>query len=694
MMLNFAQFKLLFFLLVIGWFLTACTQEPPAPTPMATQMATQEPTAVVLPSATSSPVPPTPTALPTSAPTETALPPTPAVKAAFAQDPVTLAEQETVAQLINNYPLDRDNVALAVAYGELESQPEAIIPEAEPLTLGMVQSLFVNNTDSNTYSAPRFELVGIGQYAYFWYEESPDLTPVTPVEIEFVTSNFDQIYEEMVTLFGVEPSPGADGDPRIHVVNAAPSSICDSAFSCGLLGYYSGDDRLPLFANPSSNEREMFVMNGTFFGTSSYLDTLAHEFRHMIEDNYDTNDWDWEVEGSAVLAEDLLGYPSGALVRGNMFMSNPDQQLNSWTDGNPLPYYGQGYVLNRYLYNRLGEALYREFAQHPLAGLDALDAVATANDLPFDSLSLWLDWLVALAIHTDPQADEIYRLRDGLEMVNTTPINRFPFTTETTARQYGADYYRLFGNGSAMIRFEGSSHTQLLPVLAFAGERMWVANRANSSQMQLTRTFDLTAVDSATLQYQVYHRIEYGYDFAYVAISTDGGLNWTALEGEGMQGDRPTDDPADAAYADHFYTGRSDGWQQEQIDLTPYVGQQVQIRFEYVTDPILTFDGWALDNIHIPEIGFFDGAEEDMGWQANGFVQATTYLPQVWHVQMIEYDETGVPQVRQWQIEDISLLEIETTLTMDGKRPILIIAPVAPMTLTPATYQLTISYED
>ncbi|MCZ7671490.1 MAG: immune inhibitor A [Chloroflexi bacterium] len=50
---------------------------------------------------------------------------------------------------------------------------------------------------------------------------------------------------------------------------------------------------------------------------------------------------------------------------------------------------------------------------------------------------------------------------------------------------------------------------------------MWLANRANYSQAQLTRPVDLTGVNAATLNYKVFHEIERGYDFAYVAVSAD-----------------------------------------------------------------------------------------------------------------------------------------------------------------------------
>lgn len=660
-----------------------------------------------------------PTEDPTAAPTDTAAPtavptqkpaaaaptattavhqwPTPvAPYDALSRAPVTDAEQATFDALTNNLPPERDDVALAGAYRGVTNLPQGDPPPVtEPLPVGARQKLFVTNSDTNVTTNPDFELLHVSDHAYFWFDTTTGLSTPDEDELAETGAAFDDIYEQVTFYFGPEDNPGVDGDPRIHILNASPLTICDvtasNAHTCGLLGYVATSNILPQTVYPTSNEREMFVMNGAVFGSRIYLDVLAHEFRHMIENRYDVNDIDWAVEGSATLAEDLLGFSSDAIARGNSFLANADQQLNRWTDGNPIPYYGQGYVLNRYIFNRLGEDLYRDFATHPDPGFRAIDAIAAANDLGFTGQDLWLDWLAALAIHDDPNAPEIYRLREGLDTAAADTVNDFPAAVETTVNQYAADYYRLFGDGTVTLTFTGSNHVPLLSVPAASGAQMWVANRANYSSVTLTREFDLSNVDGATLEYAVFHDIEKGYDFAYAAISTDGGQTWEGLVADNMQGEAPDDDPSDVAYADRFYTGRNREWIQEDVDLTPYVGQPVQIRFQYVTDPILTFGGIAFDNIAIPEIGFYDDAETDTGWVADGFVRATAAVPQQWHVQLITYED-GTPVVQQLVLNEDNTLTAEISLDdSSGGRPILIIAAAAPMTLEPAHYQLALS---
>lgn len=607
--------------------------------------------------------------------------------------PTVDAQVETAVALRENVPQERDDVALAQMYrgAMVDIAP---VPLAEPLTVGTRQMLVVHNTDANVNTAVEAELRAVGDHAYFWFDMTLGNAQPDQEALLDTVAAFDEIYERVIFYFGAEDSPGVDGDVRVHVVNASPLTICDvtleTAVQCGLLGYFSAGDILPREVDPQSNEREMFVMNGSRFGTATYLEVLAHEFRHMIESNHDRNDWDWAVEGSATLAEDLLGYPEDGLGRANMFLNQPDQQLNRWTDSFSSPYYGQGYLLSRYIYDRLGTDMYRRLAQHPASGLQAIDAL----DLGYTGESLWLDWLVALVAHQAENAPPRYDLPERFNRAASERVTEYPYKLRTEVSQYGADYYTFSGpgeGGMAMVRFTGSTSVAVLDgVTAVAGERMWLANRANYSQAFLMRRFDLRDVGAATLHYHVYYDIEAGYDFAYVSVSADGGETWDVLAAPQMQSRAAGDDPGEAALAETFYTGREQtGWLAEQIDLTAYAGEEILLRFEYVTDPILTFGGFALDEIAIPEIRFSDGAEREAGWTAVGFVRATSRMPQLWRLQLVRFVD-GVPVVERIELDEGHRATIRMGLEAGGGgRPVLIVAAVAPMTLTRAGYEVT-----
>ncbi len=610
----------------------------------------------------------------------------------LAQENVTDAERETDQLLSTELPTARNDLDLAISYLGLDPSTELSPIDNGELTVGTIAEFTIHNVDNNTDVLVTAELKAIGEHAYFWFDQTPGNPNPTDDMLQRATESFDLTYQLLTEAFGSDKPEGAfdiDGDPRIHVFNASPQTICNPG-GCGLLGYYSGRDALPIAVNPVSNQKDMFVMNGSQFGNGRYFTVLGHEFRHMIEFAYDQNDWDWEVEGSAMLAEDLLGSAGDGIGRANQFLNQPDQQLNRWSESSTIAHYGQGYLMNRYIYNRLGPDLYREFAQHPAPGFDAVTAVAAANGLDFTGLELWIDWLVAHVVHQQSGVDEKYGLPVGIQSPRTINLS-IGMTESGTVAQYAADYFTI-GDGSSefTLKFTGSTHTPLMQTQPASGQRMWVANRTNQSQAQLTRAFDLTQVDTATLHYSVYRDIEIGYDFAYVSVSTDGGVTWQGLSGAGMDGVDPADDPSNDAFTERYYTGRNfDGsWIDEVIDLSLYAGQMVHVRFEYVTDPILTYEGIAIDNIAIPEIGFIDDVETgNTGWDVNGFVPATGYLPQIWQVQILTFAD-GKFQVSRLEFDSFNRGELVVPAT--GSAAVVIVSASSPMTLQPAHYQLVL----
>lgn len=608
---------------------------------------------------------------------------------ATAASPVSMmqARAATARELDEVVPPVRDDIRLAVGY--LGASP--IMATAEPneeLQVGDRQTFFIGNVDSNTVSQIEAELMSIGENAYFWFDRGLGSIEPDPDLLAEETATFDDIYDTLHSYFGVtEPAGG-----RVHIVHASPNALCDLPDSCRLAGYFSSRDMLPQSINPQSNERAMFVMNTRQFGSGNYLDVLAHELRHMLGNGYDAGEEDWFVEGGALLAEDLVGFSMFPQTRGSLFLENPDQQLNSWTDDDTIPFYGMGYLVNRYLYDRLGRDLYRDFIFSPDPGLKAVDALARANDMDMTGVDLWLDWLATMALHDVNGSHNDYNW-DGPELnpVATTAVNSLPAEFDTTVNQYAADYYELPSSGEFAIDFSGQP---TIPLLGSTGEPdgfIWYAQRANESNPRLTRTVDLREVDHASLNYRAFIDIEQGYDFAYVSISEDGGQTWQALQAPGMQGDDPLHDPSDSALADYFYTGQLGQWVEESIDLSTFVGQEVLLRFEYITDPILTYRGFALDDIAIPEIGFFDEAESLVGgWTAEGFTRATTELPQSWYLQVISFDDEGRPTVEQISVPESGQWRASYQAIAGARRPILIVSAAAPETLQPAFYSLEI----
>jgi bacillopeptidase F (M6 metalloprotease family) len=152
----------------------------------------------------------------------------------------------------------------------------------------------------------------------------------------------------------------------------------------------------------------------------------------------------------------------------------------------------------------------------------------------------------------------------------------------------------------------------------------------------LTKTIDLRSVTDPKLSFWTWYGIEVDYDYAYVTVSTDGGTRWTPLKTEASS----TTDP-NGTNLGNGITGSSSGetatgWKHLTADLSPYLGKEVQLRFEYVTDGNLNFGGFALDDIQIPGLPL-DEAETDNGWRTSGFIRSTNIVSQRFALQVLHF---------------------------------------------------------
>ncbi len=156
--------------------------------------------------------------------------------------------------------------------------------------------------------------------------------------------------------------------------------------------------------------------------------------------------------------------------------------------------------------------------------------------------------------------------------------------------------------------------------------------------MTLTRTFDLSGVSGpAALDYWVWYDIEEGYDYVYLEISDDAGATWTIVETPGGTADDPSGNSYGWGY-NAFSGGSSPGtWIEERVDLSQYVGSEILVRFEYVTDAAVNGEGLLLDDVRLDAIGYQEGFESgDGGWEAEGFVRFYNQLPQTYQMALVE----------------------------------------------------------
>lgn len=97
--------------------------------------------------------------------------------------------------------------------------------------------------------------------------------------------------------------------------------------------------------------------------------------------------------------------------------------------------------------------------------------------------------------------------------------------------------------------------------------------------------------------------------------------------------------------------------------------------------------GFALDAVTIPELGFESGAEtEDDGWSTAGFVRTGSRLPQAWSLQLVL--SGAIPEVIQLPLDAFN--QGQWTVDLGRSGGTLIIAPTTPFATNAANYWLSI----
>jgi hypothetical protein len=409
----------------------------------------------------------------------------------------------------------------------------------------------------------------------------------------------------------------------------------------------------------------------------------------MIHWANDRNEETWFNEGCSELAAYLNGHDPGGFDW--LFVNDPDVQLTTWPEGqSAAAHYGGSYLFVTYFLGRFGNDVLKRVIMDPDNGIGGFNNVLVDYGLTFEEV--FGDWIVANYM------DNAIQIAAGTHPEFTYPDHvigpvafdvthdTYPVQRKSEVHQYGADYIKIEGDRDLVFEFSGDVQAQLVPVEAHSGRYAWWSNRGDDSDATLTKAFDLRARDQATLSAWMWFDIERDWDYAYVSVSIDGGETWDLLVGPSSTESNPNGNSFGPAY-----TGQSGGWIEERFDLTPYVGHEVLVRFEYVTDDAVNRVGWLIDDVHIPELAYEIDFEAGPGeWQARGFVYSDNLVSQRYQVQLITLgralDVVSMPLDQ----EQRGTLEIRG-LGTEFDSAVLVISAMAPVTTERAQYEYAIS---
>jgi immune inhibitor A len=585
---------------------------------------------------------------------------------------------------------DSSLAELACRFKDICNIPPTLAPLSRPLDTGTQQSFWILNDDTNTTFQVHATLRYITPHSYFWVTDG---VLYNQSEIQTFMDTFEnKIYPTDRAFFGSEWTPGVDDDPHIYV-------LYTNELGSTTGGYFNSNDEYPPQISQYSNAHEMFYISASEPLSDPYtFGGLAHEFQHMIHWYQDRNESVFLNEGFSKLAEFINGYPSGGdeLV----YITDPDINLTDWingTAGDNVAHYGASFLFTTYFLDRFGENITKALVHDQENGFDSIDHTLAQQNIT-DPLTgkvitaddFFLDWAVTNFVQDGSVGDGRYVYHNypaapkanPTETIDTCPVD----PAAMTVNQYGVDYIRINCEGNYSLHFEGATSTRLLPADPHSGNYAFWSNKGDLSDMTLTHTFDLTGVSGPiSMDYWTWYDIEKDYDYVYIEVSTDG-QQWKILTTPSG-----TDSNPNGMSYGWAYTGLSDGWIQESVDLSPYSGQRVSVRFEYITDQAVNGEGFLLDDLSVPVINYTTDFEtSDGGWQAAGFARIENTIPQTFRLALITQASSGTT-IQNIPISKDQSAEILLTIGQNGiKDAILVVTGTTRFTRILATYQFSI----
>lgn len=402
-----------------------------------------------------------------------------------------------------------------------------------------------------------------------------------------------------------------------------------------------------------------------------YEGVFAHEWQHLLHSYTDPFEGNLLNEGLSDFAQTLTGYVDARLSvfeRGfdnhiNCFLGfgsvqtefnspprdcgGPENSLNLWNEGETgskvLADYGNAYAFLLYLFDRYGTAFMSQLHRDgQLQGLASLKAALAAQgaDL-YKTLHDFQSTVLLDKIVGDSQRGIVLGVPKNRV---TTPSLRATVNfgngdanNDPGAAPNGADFVALQGaNGTVLngrdlrsLSFQGAKTLPSLPlewtVDPNNGNPVLFSGNANSTDAAAVTSITVPAA-SPTLTFLAKYGAEFGFDYGYVGISTDGGATYTHI-----RGDKTVDGPLGPGL-----NGTTNGFEPHTFDLAAYAGKTVLLSIRYVSDGGVNEGGLLVDDIKVGGTLVSDGSSLDI------FKSPTQIKPtdvHNWNVKLIGLDE-------------------------------------------------------
>jgi hypothetical protein len=298
--------------------------------------------------------------------------------------------------------------------------------------LGTIDTLWVFNFTSTTFDRVPAELMAVGLVTYVWVAveemQNGHIDTLTvnellqALEVKTPQRSRDSTKGIVVLdrqFFGDPPNINSSfvkgaGDGKTHFLVCDIKDGWTQGSSGGYIaGFFFNVDVDGSFS--TSNRRDMLYIDsypGIYFnGTRDFeqsLNTLAHEFQHLIHWNYDPGEISFFNEGLSEYASYVCGY--GLRSPGGYF-DNTNVSLLGWSS--VLDDYSRAALWTLYVSDQHGDAFIRNLVQNSLSGPDGFDNALVQSGAGSSFASTVRNFHIA-NIFGNRQANPAYGYRDTL----------------------------------------------------------------------------------------------------------------------------------------------------------------------------------------------------------------------------------------------------------------------------------------
>lgn len=403
------------------------------------------------------------------------------------------------------------------------------------------------------------------------------------------------------------------GRQVILVSNIRDDSYYDSTYPNYIAGFYSPTFELYFDRNIMSIDAYDWANRVGPDGGRPYLyeSVFAHEYQHLLHDDYDSDEISWVNEGLSMFSEYLTGYVVNA-DNYTTFQAMPENSLVAWGDqGGPeiVSDYGMVFLYHMYLYEKFGKEFIQAEFHNPDNGISGINSTLAMNKKwkKNNFAQLYHDFSVAVLIDS---AQDKYRygfktLDVGIDIGTVDAPNPQAYDTPG-APPWGADYIWLKGSPKKFEKlvFNGVDLSQSpTPWTSVAG-RLYSGTGDEVDNWAIFET-----PGGGVLSFDTTWDLEDFWDFAFVQVSTDGGNTWTSLsdnEGYATSQYDPNAYPTVIANVPGL-TGYMPTQTHLTYNLGAYAGQNILVAFRLVTDWSTHFEGWYVDNVMVDSTLISDG---------------------------------------------------------------------------------------